>query len=163
MGPNCCIIKKFFRPHTSITSSLCLPNSYFEWKEAFVRVIHPEEMWLYKNPISPSYVPLTLLYPAVFGLVGLVIIGYFVRSRDFHDFRSAWLGFSLACTLNGALTDVIKVAVGRPRPDFFQRCFPDGQMNEDMVCTGDPWTVKDGRKSFPSGHSSCEYRGYNMV
>lgn len=136
---------------------------YFEWKEAFVRVIHPEEMWLYKNPISPSYVPLTLLYPAVFGLVGLVIIGYFVRSRDFHDFRSAWLGFSLACTLNGALTDVIKVAVGRPRPDFFQRCFPDGQMNEDMVCTGDPWTVKDGRKSFPSGHSSFSFAALGFL
>lgn len=136
---------------------------YFEWKEAFVRLIHPEEMWLYKNPVSASYVPLMQLYPAVFGLVGVVFIGYYIRSRDFHDFKCAWLGFSLACTLNGAITDIVKVAVGRPRPDFFYRCFPDGQANDDMTCTGDMWTVKDGRKSFPSGHSSFAFASLGFL
>ena len=43
----------------------------------------------------------------------------------FELFACSGLLFSVLIT--GVITDAIKDAVGRPRPDFFWRCFPNGK------------------------------------
>ena len=44
----------------------------------------------------------------------------------------------------------------RPRPDYFWRCYPNGVIPASTECDGNPDEIIEGRKSFPSGHSSCK-------
>ncbi|XP_035729439.1 phospholipid phosphatase 5-like [Vespa mandarinia] len=134
-----------------------------EQAEPFTRKIHEDELWLYKNPQTDSYVPTTVLWPLVFLMPVVVILFSFIINKDKIDFSQALLCVTLALGFNGLITDIIKLIVGRPRPDFFWRCFPDGQMNSEFKCTGNPITIRDGKKSFPSGHSSFAFASFGFV
>lgn len=133
--------------------------------QPFERKIHPEEMWLYKNPMTASYIPASLLWPIVVFAPLVVIFTVFLlrKPRTILELVQALLAFSLALGLNGLVTDVMKLIVGRPRPDFFFRCFPDGISNPEMHCTGDPAIITEGRKSFPSGHSSFSFVSLGFI
>lgn len=134
---------------------------------------------MYRNPRTDSYVPSEILWPFVLSVPATIMFVYFLFTRNKIEFIQANLAVTLALGLNGIITNVLKLCVGklpretmikfilikitifhlfigRPRPDFFWRCFPDGEMNSEMQCSGDPDAVRDGRKSFPSGHSSCK-------
>uniref|UniRef100_A0A182QI68 Phosphatidic acid phosphatase type 2/haloperoxidase domain-containing protein n=1 Tax=Anopheles farauti TaxID=69004 RepID=A0A182QI68_9DIPT len=135
-----------------------------EFKAPFVRKLQPEELWLYRNPRTDSYVPLTMLWPIVLGVPGLAFALHYLRTRDRQELRCTVLAFTLGLGLNGVLTNTIKIAVGRPRPDFFWRCFPDGVLTDGLHCTGtDVRALMDGRKSFPSGHSSFAFVGLGYL
>ena len=72
-----------------------------------------------------------------------------------HDVHHATLGLGEALGVTLLLTGLLKVSVGRLRPDFLARCQPDANLN----CTGDPDEVLEGRRSFPSGHTSLSFAG----
>lgn len=123
----------------------------------FSRQIHPDEMWLYRNPRRESYVGTSLLWSLALLAPLLMALCRFALARDREDLLQTLLGVSLALGINCILTDMVKLMVGRPRPDFFWRCFPDGELNPELRCSGAPEDVAEGRKSFPSGHSSISF------
>uniref|UniRef100_A0A3Q1GU83 Phospholipid phosphatase 5 n=1 Tax=Acanthochromis polyacanthus TaxID=80966 RepID=A0A3Q1GU83_9TELE len=134
-----------FLSEVSVRLALLVVFLVTEQLPPFYREIQAEEMWLYKfHRVERDHVPTFLMFVSV-------------CVSPCHP------AVTLTLVLNGVFTNVIKLVVGRPRPDFFYRCFPDGQMNLELQCSGDPDVVMEGRKSFPSGHSSFAFAGLGFT
>ena len=120
-----------------------------------------------QRPFKSEHVPPTLLFIISLAIpLGFVIIigGLVYKSR--WDVHNAVLGLFMGFTVTGVVTQVVKMGVGRPRPDAIARCQPyEGAhdaavygLSNYTICTQeDAHILNDGFKSFPSGHSSCEF------
>lgn len=136
--------------------------------EPFHRFVGEEMLTDLKYPMKGNTVPFWAV-PVIAILVPLVVIlvYYFIR-WDVYDFHQAILGLLFSVLITGVITDAIKDAVGRPRPDFFWRCFPDGKgvfnnVTTNVVCTGKKSDITEGHKSFPSGHTSWSFAGLGFL
>ncbi|KXG47087.1 Phosphatidic acid phosphatase type 2/haloperoxidase [Penicillium griseofulvum] len=76
------------------------------------------------------------------------------------------LGLLLAQGLAFVITQALKTACGKPRPDLIARCQPAADskdlfpgLSNSTICTGDPALLTDGFRSWPSGHSSSSFAG----
>ncbi|KAK4882751.1 hypothetical protein RN001_006070 [Aquatica leii] len=125
--------------------------------EPFKRTILPEEVWLYKYPVKPSYVPSSTLWIIVFIVPTAILLRDYIRYKNKVELYNSLLGLTLTYGLVGFFTQFLKVIVGRPRPNFFYKCFPDGESSDFINCKNYSWVAKDVRRSFPSGHSSFAF------
>ncbi|KAI9736585.1 MAG: hypothetical protein M1818_006096 [Claussenomyces sp. TS43310] len=79
------------------------------------------------------------------------------------------LGIFISMILTSFITDVVKNAVGRPRPDLISRCKPDANtpkhslVNFDVCTETNHHVLHDGWRSFPSGHSSFAFSGLGFL
>ncbi|GBG65985.1 hypothetical protein CBR_g54964 [Chara braunii] len=129
-----------------------------------------DEMTL-KNERYPmmgsSTVPSAALPGIAIGLPLAVFGVQFWRKRDGNELHSAVIGCIYTVVLTWFITDSIKPLIGRPRPDFAARCFPDGVKrfgpDGNVQCTGDEAVVREGRLSFPSGHSALSFAGMSYL
>lgn len=118
-------------------------------------VFEPYDRFLPKDDPSLSYPLLPDTVPAwslafIDALGPMVFFGLFqlFLMRSSHDFHHACLGLTQSLIFTLIFTDCVKMAAGRYRPDWLTR------LNRD-----DAPLVRDGRLSFPSGHSSIAFAG----
>ncbi|KAG7175218.1 Phospholipid phosphatase 4-like [Homarus americanus] len=95
-----------------ILTKKLIPYRELEQTPPFVRKIHIDELWLYKNPRTPSYVPTSILWPLVFIVPTSVMLLYFLVKRDRTELCQGLFALSLALGLNGVITNIIKLIVG---------------------------------------------------
>ncbi|RVW16970.1 putative lipid phosphate phosphatase 3, chloroplastic [Vitis vinifera] len=124
----------------------------------FYRFVGKDMMDDLKYPLKDNTVPVWAV-PIYAVLLPIVIfILFYLRRRDVYDLHHSILGLLFSVLITAVITDAIKDAVGRPRPDFFWRCFPDGKdvydQWGDVICHGKDSIIREGHKSFPSGHTS---------
>ncbi|KAK4260775.1 hypothetical protein QN277_003848 [Acacia crassicarpa] len=133
----------------------------------FYRFVGRDMMEDLKYPMKDNTVPVWAvpLYAVLLPIA--VFLFFYMRRRDVYDLHHSILGLLFAVLVTAVLTDAIKDAVGRPRPDFFWRCFPDGvevyNKLGGVVCHGKVSDIKEGHKSFPSGHTSWSFAGLGFL
>ncbi|ORX98717.1 PAP2-domain-containing protein, partial [Basidiobolus meristosporus CBS 931.73] len=110
------------------------------------------------------------IFAFVVPLSTIVLISLGIK-RSPYDCHNALLGLCLSLSLAIMFTDILKISVGRHRPDFLSRCqirYEHGQPPNDpllgltttSICTQTNRSIfLDGIKSFPSGHTSLGFAG----
>jgi diacylglycerol diphosphate phosphatase / phosphatidate phosphatase len=129
-------------------------------------------------PVAALFIIAVVGPAVVIAIYTLVIDGFFSHNNKGNRFarytlkERLWelncgiLGLLLASGTAFVITGALKNATGKPRPDFIARCMPvpgsvDPKpfgLSNDTICTQtDHAIMKDGYRSFPSGHSSCRF------
>ncbi|KAF9971740.1 hypothetical protein BGZ73_005229 [Actinomortierella ambigua] len=149
---------------------------YIDRLEPFHRQFSVKDVTIQHPFAKQERVPIWLcgvlagLLPAII----MAAIGFFYR-KSYNDVHNSLLGILLTQAIVLMITDSVKIAVGRPRPDFLDRCLnlydlatggspldilsdPTNRLSDISICTRVE-LLRDGFKSFPSGHASFSFGG----
>ncbi|KAH6915942.1 lipid phosphate phosphatase 1 [Coprinopsis sp. MPI-PUGE-AT-0042] len=107
-------------------------------------------------PHREEQIPDTLNDAVATFLPSAVIIAIALLNWSPMHFVHGMLALVSTRLLNSLVTNFLKNRVGRLRPDFLARCQWDVILE---ACTGKENAVLEGRRSFPSGHSSSAFSG----
>lgn len=102
-----------------------------------------------------------------------IVDGRNLRAKYIHLLHITTLAFLMSLSINGFVTEFLKINIGKMRPDFLERCgasisVDDVGINEvfdSSICTkplGED-LFNDGYKSDPSGHSSFAWCGLTFL
>ena len=134
------------------------------------------------NLICSIIIPACVIFLVVLFFVsgsttGVSVPKSLIWRRKVWEWHIGGLGLALSLTAASMITSAAKNLVGKPRPDFLQRCQPDlnnianyilgfDNGNKDMqlvnatICQNSNQSiVDDGFRSFPSSHSSSSAAG----
>lgn len=105
--------------------------------------------------------PVALLLVLCLLLPLLVCLGYSVSfGRGINgDTHAIFCAIFLGLAITEYVTTILKVYVGRLRPNFYQMCKFD---TETLECSDDTM-IHEGRTSFPSGHTSLTFNGMSLI
>ncbi|WWD20617.1 hypothetical protein CI109_105093 [Kwoniella shandongensis] len=135
---------------------------------------HKREFSLTDTSIQHSFATHERVPPKLLGFisVGIPLLCLLplstLVSRNSWDVHNSILGLFTSFTVTGVVTQIIKMSVGRPRPDLIARCLPApgatdhavfGLSTVDICTSTNKFLLDDGFKSFPSGHSSLSFSG----
>ncbi|TQD80709.1 hypothetical protein C1H46_033735 [Malus baccata] len=94
--------------------------------EPFHRFVGKEMMTDLKYPFQKDTIPFWAVPIYAVLLPVAIFLVYYICRKDVYDLHHAILGLFYSVLITLVITDAIKDAVGRPRPNFFWRCFPNG-------------------------------------
>ncbi|KAG6179785.1 hypothetical protein E4U22_004306 [Claviceps purpurea] len=101
--------------------------------------------------------------------LAILIFHNLISKAPLAKHEVTYLPFAISLVLTSFLTDIVKNAVGRPRPDLLDRCHPaettkpNVLVNMEVCETKDSFKLQDGWRSFPSGHSSFAFAGLGYL
>ncbi|KAI9150272.1 Diacylglycerol pyrophosphate phosphatase 1 [Paramyrothecium foliicola] len=142
-----------------------------------VQVITPFHQMFFINDLRISFPhaehqrvseAMNIVYAIFVPLVVLAAWNLIARSSPAKH-EVTYLSFGISIVLTAFITDVVKNAVGRPRPDLLSRCQAASGTKPNLLVTIDACTapkdnvLHDGWRSFPSGHSSSAFAGLGFL
>ncbi|KAH9975967.1 lipid phosphate phosphatase 1 [Lactifluus volemus] len=142
-----------------VVLGIFLLGLYLETQPAFERDFSPNDP-LIQHPHKHQQVSSFSNFTISIAMPGVLSVFIAIYRKSIHEIHHGSLSLAAGRAVTHLITEALKNRIGRLRPDFLARCQWDPL---ERICTGDVSDILDGRKSFPSGHSSTAFVGMTFL